>query len=186
MRLNNEIVTERTLVDMFRRKTAADIEGEICPYCEYVNTAGSTTCVQCYYELNKAPRDQGEELSQELSNSIFDELMSDDDDSWQEGEARDVVLTLDSDPLEVGQYEATNFEEEEPEMGYLNSSCTDSGTRLGRKVLASKRHHSVVLLTISSPVLWFLISTARMDKGPLLASMWVVTSTVSPSTADFR
>ena len=126
MRLNNEIVTERTLVDMFRRKTTANIEGEICPYCEYVNTAGSTTCVQCYYELNKAPRDQGEELSQELSNSIFDELMSDEDDSWQEGEARDVVLTLDSDPLEVGQYEATNFEEEEPEkIGFMDSESPE-------------------------------------------------------------
>ena len=31
------------------------------------------------------------------------------------GDALDVVLTLDQDPLEVEQYEATDFESEEPE-----------------------------------------------------------------------
>ena len=79
--LNNEIAAERMLVGMFRRKSTAEVEGEVCPYCEFVNKAGSATCAQCYYELNKAPRDQGEPLSAEVSNSIFDELMADDDDS---------------------------------------------------------------------------------------------------------
>lgn len=111
---------------MFRRKSTAEVEGEICPYCEFVNTAGSSTCSQCYYELNKAPRDQGEPISTEVSNSIFDELMSDDDDSWEEGEALDVVLTLDQDPLEVEQYEATNFDAEEPEkIGFMESSSPE-------------------------------------------------------------
>ena len=111
---------------MFRRKSTADVEGEICPYCEFVNKVGVSTCVQCYYELNKAPRDQGESISAEVSNSIFDELMSDDDDSWEEGEAVDVVLTLGQDPLEVEQYEATNFESEEPEkIGFMESSSPE-------------------------------------------------------------
>ena len=111
---------------MFRRKSTAEVEGEICPYCEFVNTVGSSTCSQCYYELNKAPRDQGDPISTEVSNSIFDELMSDDDDSWEEGEALDVVLTLDQDPLEVEQYEATNFEAEEPEkIGFMESSSPE-------------------------------------------------------------
>ena len=111
---------------MFRRKSAADVEGEICPYCEFVNTVGSSICSQCYYELNKAPRDQGEPISNEVSNSIFDELMSDEDDSWEEGEALEVVLTLDQDPLEVKQYEATNFETEEPEkIGFMESSSPE-------------------------------------------------------------
>ena len=96
-------------------------------YCEFVNIVGATSCVQCYYELNKAPRDQGESISAEVSNSIFDELMSDDDDSWEEGEAVDVVLTLDQDPLEVEQsHEATNFESEEPEkIGFMESSSPE-------------------------------------------------------------
>ena len=111
---------------MFRRKSTAEVEGEICPYCEFVNPVGSITCSQCYYELNKAPRDQGESVSTEVSNSIFDELMSDEDDSWEEGEALDVVLTLDQDPLEVEQYEATNFEAEEPEkIGFMASSSPE-------------------------------------------------------------
>ena len=111
---------------MFRRKSTAEVEGEVCPYCEFVNKVGSLTCSQCYYELNKAPRDQGETVSAEVSNSIFDELMADDDDSWEEGEALEVVLTLDQDPLEVEQYEATNFEAEEPEkIGFMESSSPE-------------------------------------------------------------
>ncbi len=114
------------LVGMFRRKSTAEVEGEVCPYCEFVNKPGSATCAQCYYELNKAPRDQGEPLSAEVSNSIFDELMADDDDSWEEGEALDVVLTLDQDPLEVDQYEVTNFDAEEPEkIGFMESSSPE-------------------------------------------------------------
>ena len=108
---------------MFRRKEAANLEGEVCPYCEFVNQLGSETCSQCYYDLKKAPRDQGEPISDEVSNSIFDELMSDDDDSWKEGDALDVVLTLDSAPLNVEQYEVTNFESENPEkIGFMESS----------------------------------------------------------------
>ena len=124
--LNNERGAEQMLVGMFRRKSTAEVEGEVCPYCEFVNKPGSATCAQCYYELNKAPRDQGEPLSAEVSNSIFDELMADDDDSWEEGEALDVVLTLDQDPLEVDQYEVTNFDAEEPEkIGFMESSSPE-------------------------------------------------------------
>ncbi len=111
---------------MFRRKSAAIIEGEICPYCEFVNQPSSSTCSQCYYELNKSPRDQGEPVSTEISNSIFDELMSEEDDSWEEGEALDVVLSLDQDPLEVKQYEITNFDSEEPEeIGFMSSASPE-------------------------------------------------------------
>ena len=126
MRLNKEIAAERLLVGMFRRKSAANAEGEVCPYCEFVNKPNSSICAQCYYELNKSPRDQGEPVSVEVSNSIFDELMSDEDDSWEEGDALDVVLTLDQDPLEVEQYEVTNFDSEEPEqVGFMESSSPE-------------------------------------------------------------
>ena len=111
---------------MFRRKEAVDIEGEVCPYCEFVNVVGSATCAQCYYELNKAPRDQGEPVSNEISNSIFDELMSDEDDSWEEADALDVVLTLDQAPVDVDQYSVTDFESEEPEkIGFVESSSPE-------------------------------------------------------------
>lgn len=112
---------------MFRRKAAVDIEGEVCPYCEFVSPVGSETCVQCYYELNKSPRDQGEQISTEVSDSIFDELMSDDDDdSWKEVEALDVVLTLDQEPVDVDQYSVTDFNSEEPEkVGFMKSSSPE-------------------------------------------------------------
>ena len=124
--LNNERAAELMLVGMFRRKSTAEVEGEICPYCEFVNKPDSATCAQCYYELNKAPRDQGEPISTEVSDSIFDELMADDDDSWEEGDALDVVLTLGQDPLEVDQYEVTDFDAEEPEkIGFMESSSPE-------------------------------------------------------------
>ena len=111
---------------MFRRKATTESEGQICPFCEFVNTTGTTTCVQCYYEMNKAPRDQGEDISSDLSNSIFDELMSEEDDSYEESEALDVVLALDADPLEINQYEVTNFDSEEPEqVGFIESSSPE-------------------------------------------------------------
>ncbi len=111
---------------MFRRKATTEIEGEKCPFCEYVNANGATTCVQCYYELQKAPRDQGEDVSKEVSDSLFDELMSDEDDSYEESEALDVVLAMDADPLEINQYEVTDFESEEPEkVGFIESSSPE-------------------------------------------------------------
>ena len=114
------------LMGMFRRKATTESEGQICPFCEFVNTTGTTTCVQCYYEMNKAPRDQGEDISSDLSNSIFDELMSEEDDSYEESEALDVVLALDADPLENNQYEVTNFDSEEPEqVGFIESSSPE-------------------------------------------------------------
>ena len=114
------------LMGMFRRKAAANVEGEVCPYCEFVNSPGSDTCKQCYYDLNKAPRDQGDVISTEVSDSIFDELMSDDDDTWEETEALDVVLTLDADPLDVSQYDVTDFKSEEPEkIGFMESSSPE-------------------------------------------------------------
>ena len=60
--------------------------------------------------------------------------MSDEDDSWEEGEALDVVLTLDQDPLEVEQYEATNFEAEEPEkIGFMASSSPEMHDTVSHK-----------------------------------------------------
>ena len=119
---------------MFRRKEAADTGGEVCPYCEFVNQLGSETCSQCYYDLKKAPRDQGESVSEEVSNSIFDELMSDDDDTWKEGDALDVVLTLDSAPLDVEQYEVTNFESENPEeIDFMESSSPELFSTVSHK-----------------------------------------------------
>ena len=53
------------------------------PLLRVCESSGYGQCSQCYYDLNKSARDQGEAVSQEVSNSIFDELMSEEDDSWQ-------------------------------------------------------------------------------------------------------
>ena len=108
---------------MFRRKSKNQVEGNVCPYCGFVNQEDDTVCNQCYYELDKSAREQGEPISQEVSSDIFDELMSeDDDDSWEEGEALEVILAVDEAPLEVEQYESTDFDtEEEEKVDFLPS-----------------------------------------------------------------
>jgi hypothetical protein len=111
---------------MFKRKRGNAIEGNICPYCEFINAAGVSTCIQCYYEMEKSAREQGESVPPDVSNSIFDELMSEEDDSWDDGEALDVVLTMDQDPLVVDQYESTDFSSEEPEkIDFMDSRAPE-------------------------------------------------------------
>jgi len=84
--------------------------------------------------MDKAPREQGEPVTNKMSNMIFDELMSDEDDSWQEGEALDVVLSIDQDPLEVDQYTATDFDSEEPEkIGFVSSSSPEMHDTVSHK-----------------------------------------------------
>ena len=52
--------------------------------------------------------------------------MSDDDDAWEESDALDVVLTLDAGPLDVSQYDVTDFKSEEPEkIGFMESSSPE-------------------------------------------------------------
>ena len=57
---------------MFRRKSKNETEDNICPYCEFVNAASANICSQCYYQLEKSARDQGEPISTEVSGDIFD------------------------------------------------------------------------------------------------------------------
>jgi len=85
--------------------------------------------------MEKSARDQGESVSPEISSSIFDELMSEEDDSWDDTEALDVVLTMDQDPLVVDQYETTDFSSEEPEkIGFMDSRAPELHTTVIHQV----------------------------------------------------
>jgi hypothetical protein len=85
--------------------------------------------------MEKSAREQGESVSPEVSSNIFDELMSEEDDSWDDGEALDVVLTMDQDPLVVDQYETTDFSSEEPEkIGFMDSRAPELHTTVIHQV----------------------------------------------------
>jgi hypothetical protein len=85
--------------------------------------------------MEKSAREQGESVSPEISSGIFDELMSEEDDSWDDGEALDVVLTVDQDPLVVDQYETTDFSSEEPEkIGFMDSRAPELHTTVIHQV----------------------------------------------------
>jgi len=97
---------------MFKRNKKQEEAGEnACPYCGHENEDDVLNCGLCYYELNKSSREQGEAVDQETAGSIFDELTSDEDDSWQEGQSVEVQLNMDEVSIEVDQYEIVEIGE---------------------------------------------------------------------------
>jgi len=97
---------------MFKRNKEQEEAGEnACPYCGHENEDDVLNCGLCYYELNKSSREQGEPVDQETAGSIFDELTSDEDDSWQEGQSVEVQLNMDEVSIEVDQYEIVEIGE---------------------------------------------------------------------------
>lgn len=97
---------------MFKRNKEQEEAGEnACPYCGHENEDDVLNCGLCYYELNKSSREQGEAVDQETAGSIFDELTSDEDDSWQEGQSVEVQLNMDEVSIEVDQYEIVEIGE---------------------------------------------------------------------------
>jgi hypothetical protein len=101
---------------MFRRNKKQEVAGEnACPYCGHENEDGVVHCVLCYYELNKSSREQGEAVDQEMAGGIFAELTSDEDDSWNEGQALEVQLSMDEVSVKVDQYEIVEIGEDDVE-----------------------------------------------------------------------
>ena len=60
-----------------RRKSEKSVEGNVCPYCEFVNEENVETCAQCYYSLNLPARNQPMATpttsGSELMNTLMEE-----------------------------------------------------------------------------------------------------------------
>ena len=95
-----------------RRKSEKSVEGNVCPYCEFINEDNAETCVQCYYSLNLAPRNQPMATPTTSGMELMNTLM--EIDVLEEEEfAVEAVLSLDEVAVEVDQYEVSKDEEED-------------------------------------------------------------------------
>ncbi|HIG20439.1 MAG TPA: hypothetical protein EYQ78_06700 [Candidatus Poseidoniales archaeon] len=93
---------------MFGRwRKAKEEAGLTCPLCSEVSPEGTEECPKCYHQLGKSIIDQDESVSEEVSTSIFDELLAED----EEGDDSEVVdwskhtFEIDDVTIDVSQYE---------------------------------------------------------------------------------
>ena len=93
---------------MFGRwRKAKDESGLTCPLCNEVSPEGTEECPKCYHQLGKSIIDQDESVSEEVSTSIFDELLAED----EEGDDSEIVdwskhtFEIDEVTIDVSQYE---------------------------------------------------------------------------------
>ena len=93
---------------MFGRwRKAKEESGLTCPLCSEVSPEGTEECPKCYHQLGKSIIDQDESVSEEVSTSIFDELLAEDEEGV-DGEVVDWskhTFEIDDVTIDVSQYE---------------------------------------------------------------------------------
>ncbi|CAI8271647.1 MAG: Uncharacterised protein [Euryarchaeota archaeon UBA443] len=103
--LKPQVPTEKVGETMFwKRKKEGEGDGNPCPFCGVPNDVDASTCVQCYYDLDKPARDQHLEVASDVQNDLLSTLMNDDDVEEEEF-AVEAVLDLEDVAIEVDQYE---------------------------------------------------------------------------------
>jgi len=104
--LKPRMPTERVGETMFwKRKKGGSGDGNPCPFCGAQNKPDATTCIQCYYDLNKPARDQHLEVASDVQNDLLSTLMDSDDNDKEEEFAVEAVLDLEDVTIEVDQYD---------------------------------------------------------------------------------
>jgi len=104
--LKPRMPTERVGETMFwKRKKGGSGDGNPCPFCGAQNKPDATTCIQCYYDLNKPARDQHLEVASDVQNDLLSTLMDSDDNDKEEEFAVEAVLNLEDVTIEVDQYD---------------------------------------------------------------------------------
>jgi len=93
---------------MFGRwRRGKDESGLTCPLCGEVSPEETIECPKCYHQLGKSNLEQKLSVSDEDSSSLFDELLSEDEDN-DEGEIVDWSrhsFEIDDVAIDVSQYE---------------------------------------------------------------------------------
>jgi len=87
----------------FRKKD--EPEKRVCPFCEIENPLDAKSCTQCFFQFERASREQDEALSEHEEGTLLDELLN----SQVEIEADETVpvdvITMDDMTVEVDQYD---------------------------------------------------------------------------------
>ncbi|MDP6098544.1 MAG: hypothetical protein QF566_00025 [Candidatus Thalassarchaeaceae archaeon] len=93
---------------MFGRwRKGKDESGLTCPLCGEVSPEDTAECPKCYHQLGKTNLEQKVAVSEEASGTLFDELLSEEEDD-EEGEVVDWsrhTFEIDDVAIDVSQYE---------------------------------------------------------------------------------
>lgn len=110
-----------------RRKDGNSQEGNVCPYCKFVNEDAVESCAQCYYSMNLAARDQPmatpSTSGSDLLNTLMGEIELEEDEITVEA-----VISLEDVAVEVDPYEEAKQEDEDAFQFISGSSPTLSKT----------------------------------------------------------
>ena len=98
---------------MFRRRKGGNTEeGNVCPYCKFVNEDAVESCAQCYYSMNLAARDQPMATPSTSGSDLLDTLMG-DTELEEEEMTVEAVLSLEDVSVEVDPYEEVKQEDKD-------------------------------------------------------------------------
>ena len=113
---------------MFRRRKGGNTEeGNVCPYCKFVNEDAVESCAQCYYSMNLAARDQPMATPSTSGSDLLDTLMG-DTELEEEEMTVEAVLSLEDVSVEVDPYEEVKQEDKDDFQFISGSSPTLSKT----------------------------------------------------------
>jgi hypothetical protein len=89
----------------WKRKDKNEEDENSCPFCGVSNAADATTCIQCYYDLTKPPRDQHNAVETSVKNDLLSTLMDDADENGEEEYSVEAVLALEDVTVDIDQYD---------------------------------------------------------------------------------
>ena len=89
----------------WKRKDKNEGDENSCPFCGVSNAIDATTCIQCYYDLTKPPRDQHNAGETSVKNDLLTTLMDDGDEEGEEEYAVEAVLALEDVTVDIDQYD---------------------------------------------------------------------------------
>jgi hypothetical protein len=105
---------------MFRRKKQQDVDGDVCPYCEFVNPEGVAQCAQCYYVMDKSARDQPMATPTSSGSELMATLMGDEEFEEEEAFAVEAVLSMEEVTVEIGQGQLGDAGDEDS-LGFIKA-----------------------------------------------------------------
>jgi len=105
---------------MFRRKKHDSVDGDVCPYCEFVNKEGAEQCAQCYYVLDKSARDQPMATPSLSGTELMATLMGEEEQEDEEAQAVEAVLSLDEITIDIDQNQLLDDGEDE-QLGFITA-----------------------------------------------------------------
>lgn len=91
---------------MFRRRRKEAGGGDGCPYCGFAVASDASSCPQCYYDLERSPRDQSERPDDQAQLELLTLLESEINAPEDEGPMVEAVLSMDDITVDVAPFDA--------------------------------------------------------------------------------